>query len=188
MNIATKNLNQLQSDKCFVDIFTDLFEASYYGFIRQFNDEFLLLEHYNDEGLFNGIIVFRREDITRIKWANNDLNSTQEIISKHDQDENIESIKIDSLETILISVSKVFKHVNINIQNIDNGMCIIGELEEMDSESIVIREFGTRSTLDRGNIMFSIEEITRIDAGGLYEKGLLKIHKNKNYANTVYSK
>lgn len=180
MNITTKYLKKLQTEKSFVDIFTDLFNESLYGFIRQFNDEFLLLEHYNDDGLFNGIIVFKREDITRIKWANNDINSVHKIINKHDQDKNIESIKIDSLEAILNSVNKVFKHVNINIQNIDSGMCIIGEIEEMDNESIVIKEFGTRSSLDRGKIMFSIEDITRIDAGGIYENGLLKAHKKKN--------
>jgi hypothetical protein len=180
MNIASKYLKKLQTEKSFVDIFTDLFNESFYGFIRQFNDDFLLLEHYNDDGLFNGIIVFKREDITRIKWANNDINSAHKIINKHDQEKNIESIKLDSLEVILKSISKAFKHVNINIQNIDNGMCIIGEIEEMDAESIVIKEFGSRSSLDRGRIMFAIEDITRIDAGGLYENGLLKVHKKKN--------
>ena len=180
MNIASKYLKKLQTEKSFVDIFTDLFNESFYGFIRKFNDEFLLLENYNDDGMFNGIIVFRKEDITRIKWENNDINSVHKIINKHDQEKNIESIKIDSFEIILKTINKAFKHVNINIQNIDNGMCIIGEIEEMDAESIVIKEFGTRSSLDRGRIIFAIEDITRIDAGGLYENGLLKVHKKKN--------
>lgn len=180
MDIASKNLKKLQTEKSFVDIFTDLFNESFYGFIRQFNDHFLLLEHYSNDGLFNGIIVFKRGDITRIKWANNDINSIHKIVNKHDQEKNIASIKIDSIEAILKSVDKAFKHVNLNIQNIDNGMCIIGEIEEMDAESIVIKEFGTRSSLDRGRILFAMEDITRIDAGGLYETGLLKVHKKKN--------
>ena len=125
MNIASKYLKKLQTEKSFVDIFTDLFNESFYGFIRKFNDDFLLLEHYNDDGLFNGIIVFKRENITRIKWANNDINSAHKIINKHDQEKNIESIKLDSLEVILKSISKAFKHVNINIQNIINRISFI---------------------------------------------------------------
>jgi hypothetical protein len=180
MDVASKTLKKLQTEKSFVDIYTDSFNESLYGYIRKFNDEFLLLEHYNNDGLFNGIVVFKIADITRIKWANNDINCTRKIINKHDQEKNIESIKIDSLELILKTINKTFKHVNIYIQNIDSGMCIIGEIEEMDRVSIVIKEFGTRSSLDRGRIMLAIDEITRIDAGGLYENGLLKIHKKIN--------
>lgn len=57
---------------------------------------------------------------------------------------------------------------------------VLARAGEMDAESIVVKEFGTRSSLDRGRIMFAIEDITRIDAGGLYEIGLLKVHKKKN--------
>jgi hypothetical protein len=36
------------------------------------------------------------------------------------------------------------------------------------------------STLDRGMLMISINDVTRVEAGGIYENNLLKIHrKNK---------
>ncbi|MEO7992494.1 MAG: hypothetical protein ABI663_23285 [Chryseolinea sp.] len=177
MSVETKTLKKLQTENIFVDIFTDMFDESFYGFIRQFNANFLLLEHYNDDGLYNGIVVFRLEDITRIKWDNNDINSTQKIINKHNQEKNIQSIKINSIESILKSVNKIYKHVTLNIQNVDSGMCIIGQIQEIDKSTIVVREFGTRRSLDRGTIMFSIADITRVDAGGIYENGILRVHK-----------
>ncbi|RYF13101.1 MAG: hypothetical protein EOO42_19260 [Flavobacteriales bacterium] len=180
MSIETKTLKNLETENTFVDIFTDFFNESYYGFIRQFNKDFLLLENYSDEGLYNGIIIFRRSDITRIKWDNNDIKSTQKLLNKHKDEKGISAIKIDSILNILKTINKTYKHVSIHIQNIDSGMCIIGEIKDMDKSTIIVHEFGTRASLDRGTIMFSVDEITRVDAGGIYENGILKIHSGKN--------
>lgn len=180
MSIETKTLKKLETETIFVDIFTDMFEESFYGFIRQFNKDFLLLEHYNDDGLYNGIIVFKRSDITRIKWDNNEINSTRKLLNKHSDEKKIASIKIDSIQSILKTINKTYKHVTINIQNIDDGMCIIGEIKEMDKSTIVVHEFGTKKSLDRGTIMFSFSDITRVDAGGIYENTILKTHSKNN--------
>jgi hypothetical protein len=180
MSIETKTLQNLEAKNIFVDIYTDMFEESFYGFVKQFNKDFLLLEHYNDDGLYNGIVVFKRSDITRIKWDNNEINSTRKLINLHSDKKMIDSIKIDSIENILKTINKTYKHVTINIQNIDDGMCIIGEIKEMDKSTVIIHEFGTKKSLDRGTIMFSIHDITRIDAGGIYENSILKIHNKNN--------
>ncbi|MEO5645579.1 MAG: hypothetical protein ABIQ40_02935 [Bacteroidia bacterium] len=179
MTIRTKILKKLHKENIFVDIFTDLFTSSYYGYIRKFNDDLLLLEHYNDDGLYNGIVVFRTADITRIKWDNNDINSTCKTINKHNQGKKILAIKIDSLEIALKSIDGLYNHITVSIQHLDNGMVIIGTIKEMDKETILIHEYGTRSSLDRGMLMLSINDITRIDAGGTYENGLMKVHQKK---------
>ncbi|MBA3680441.1 MAG: hypothetical protein H0W73_04630 [Bacteroidetes bacterium] len=181
MSIEIKTLKKIQTENIFVDLFTDLFEESFYGFVRQFNKDFLLLEHYNDDGLYNGIVVFRRSDITRIKWDNNEINSTRKLLNKHSDGKKITAIKIDSIQTILKTINKTYKHVTINIQNIDSDICIIGEIKEMDKSTIVVHEFGTKKSLDRGTIMFSVDDITRVDAGGIYENTILTTHNKNNY-------
>lgn len=180
MTLQIKTHKKLQKENVFVDVFTDMFNESMYGFIRKSNNDFLLLEYYNDNGLYNGIIVLRLSDITRIKWDNNDINSTQKLISKHSDEKKIAAIKIDSIQDILKSINMIFKYVCIHIQDIDDGMCIIGEIEEMDESTLIVKEFGTRATLDRGRIMISLDDITRIDAGGIYETGLLKTFKKSS--------
>ena len=94
MSIETKTLQNLEAKNTFVDIYTDMFEESFYGFIKQFNRDFLLLEHYNDDGLYNGIVVFKRSDISRIKWDNNEINSTRKLINLHSDKKKIGAIKI----------------------------------------------------------------------------------------------
>ena len=180
MEIADKTLETLQTKEIYVDIFTDHYDASFFGFIRIYNDNYVLLEHYNLDGFYNGIIVFRRQDITRIRWDNNEIKSASLITTRQEKIKDLEFISIESIESIIKSVDKTFGYVCLQIQNINSEWSIIGQLQEMDSETIVIKEFGTMSTLDRAMLMFSIDDITRVDAGGLYENNLMKVHKNNN--------
>ena len=180
MKIADKTLKLLQTKEIFVDIYTDHFNESLYGFVKVFNNNFLLLEHYNEDGFYNGIVIFRREDITRIRWDNNDINSTFKLVNRHKKTIKYNDIAIDSIVNIIKSVDKVFKHVNLRIQNIETDWSIIGQIQDIDDETIIIKEFGTLKSLDRGTLMFSVSDITRIEADGIYENNLLKIHKNNN--------
>lgn len=180
MKTADKTLKTIQTKEIFVDIYTDNFGNSYYGFIRKFSENFLLLEHYNDDGIYNGILIFRREDITRVKWENNNTKSALKTITRQILTENLDDINIESIETIIETVHKTFKHITIHIQEISTDWCIIGQVVEMDNETILIKEYGTMSSLDRGMLMIAIADITRVDAGGIYERNLLKIHEENN--------
>jgi hypothetical protein len=176
MDIAAKHLQLLKKDRVFVDVYADHFDESLYGFIREYNDEFLLLEHYNNEILYNGIVVLSRNDITRIRWGNNEIQNSSYLVSAHDDEDKIEKVRIDSLESTLNSVQDAFGYVTIHMQHVDNGMCIIGQIQEIDATSILLKEYGTLKSLDRGMILLAMEDITRVDAGGLYERGLVHMH------------
>lgn len=180
MKISEKTLKDLQEKNTFVDIFTDYYELSLLGFIKKFNQNFLLLEHYNEDGFYNGIVVFKRQDITRIRWDNNEINSTFKIINKVESVEEISDVDISSIESVINSVNKTFGYVSIHLQGINEDWIIIGQVQEIDKESIVIKEYGTKISLDRSMLMFSVADITRVDADGLYEKNLMKIHKTNN--------
>lgn len=176
MSVERKYLEKLKSENTLVDIYTDNYEESFYGFIVKFNEDFLLLEHFNDDLIYNGIIIFKTEDITRIKWSGNDLNSSFALLDESKRMEIVNGIEIDSLNSIINSVSKIYGHINLSIQDIDSGMCIIGEVNEMDEEKIVINQFGTKATIDRTYLMISTKDITKVEAGGIYELNLMKLH------------
>jgi hypothetical protein len=180
MKIADKTLETIQTKGIYVDVFTDHFDESFFGFVLVFNDHFLLLEHYNNDGFYNGVIVFRRQDITRIRWDNNEIKSASKIITRREQIKELLDISIDSIDSIIKSIDKTFGYVSIRIQDINSDWTIIGQVQEMDTDTIVIKEFGTMSTLDRSMLMLSIGDITRVDAGGIYESNLMKIHRKIN--------
>ena len=57
--------------------------------------------------------------------------------------------------------------------------CIIGQIEDMDNDSIVIYEFGTYVSLDRKKLLMNISDISKIEAGGDYENNLKEIYSKK---------
>ena len=179
MTLQQKNLRRLQNEKIFVDVYTDHFEESTYGFIISFNEEFLLLEQFTSIGEANGIGIFRIKNITRLRWEGNDIYTTEKFALKEKRISNIFNLRIDTIHVALQSVFDKFGYIVLYIQNIDIGMTIIGQIEEMDDETIIVYEFGTYSTLDRKRLMMNIDEITKIEAGGDYENKLKEIYTKK---------
>ena len=77
------------------------------------------------------------------------------------------------------SVFKLFKHITLYLQDIDKNICIIGEIHEIDSEYVVMKAYGSQATLDTSFQIFNIDDITKIQAGGIYENNLKKLFEEK---------
>jgi hypothetical protein len=179
MNVKERYLNRIKDEKILIDLYTDSYSESYYGFIIDFNEEYLVLKKFTTESLFDGISVLRRDDISRINWGGNDIESTFKLIYKKDYESEIQHVNLESIETIIKSVYEIFNHITLYIQDIDGTICLIGQVEEMDDETLILDSFGTRSTLDRKHLMISMSDITRVDAGGIYEKNLQILFNKK---------
>jgi hypothetical protein len=180
MDIKLKYLNKIVNEKIFVDIYTDHYDESRFGYVLDFNDNFLLLECFTDESKFDGIIAFHRENITRIRWGGNEISSAAELIEKPIENFVKGTIDLTNMRTILKGVSENYGYVNVSIEDIDSGVCFIGEISEMDEQTIVLNEYGSKISLDRKNIMLSIQDITMVQGGGVYEENLISLFKNEN--------
>ncbi|MCO7353999.1 hypothetical protein [Riemerella anatipestifer] len=80
MNLYTKYLEKLKTENILVDIYTDNYDESDYGFIIDFNDEFLLIEKFDKECDYDGLTILLMHNITRIRWSGNDLESVAKLI------------------------------------------------------------------------------------------------------------
>jgi hypothetical protein len=177
MNLEQKQLDRFIKEETFINIFTDNYDDSYLGFLIDSNDQFLVLKKFDDKGNFDGIIIIFIENITRIRWDGNEISSIFKLIenSKRFSEKNI--IDISSMDSVLKSLSEIYGYVNIAIQDIDSSVCFIGEITEMDDETLILNEFGTKVSLDRKMLMISKVNITLIESGGIYEEGLKKLLK-----------
>lgn len=178
MNTETKYLDKLKSSKELIDVYTDRHDESSYGFIIDFNENYLVLESINDNRP-DGLTIFNRENITRIRWGGNEIESTQKLIDQSMRLKNVVKIDLTSIQTILKCVQNTFGYVNVFIEDIDSSVCFIGELEDMDDENLVIHEYGTKISLDRKRILLNINDITKVEGGGAYEEGIKKLIKTK---------
>ncbi|MEM0541110.1 hypothetical protein WFZ85_00625 [Flavobacterium sp. j3] len=181
MNIQTKYIEKLKAEKIFSDIYTDRYDESIYGFIFDFNEEFLILEQFTDIGEADGIAVLKRENISRIKWLGNSIKTAEIFALKAITNENIGKIKIDNIQNIIKSIQNEFGYVTLYIQDVDSEMCIIGEIIEMDADTLIIKEYGTYASLDRKMLMLSIHEITKVECDGQYERNLHELFNKNNW-------
>lgn len=178
MNTKTKYLDKLKSAKELVDVYTDRYDESLYAFIIDFNEDYMILESIDDDNNPDGVTILNRENITRIRWGGNEIESTQKLIDQSKRLKNIKKIDLTSIQSIVKSVQSIFGYVNVFIEDIDSSVCFIGEVEDMDDVNLVIHEYGTKISLDRKRILLNIEDITKVEGGGNYEEGIKKIIKN----------
>jgi hypothetical protein len=182
MSVSTKFIERLKSEQIFIELHADRYDDSDYCFIIDYDDDFLVIERFKAEGGYEGISVLLRQNISRIKWGGNELTSISKLIDVSKRQQSKSEVDLTSIETVLSTTYAMFGHISVFIQDIDKNICFVGQIHEIDNEAIVINEFGTKGTLDRRFILLSLEDITRIDAGGLYERNLEKLFlhpKNK---------
>jgi signal transduction histidine kinase len=177
MNLKTKLLECLIKDEILADFFTDKYEESHYGYLIDYNGQFLLFDNYNEDFIYNGVTVIFQQNVSRIRWEGNELESLAKLIDLSKRQKDRLKIDLSSIQSILNGIYQHFKHIALHIQDLDSGVCFIGQIHEMDEESIVLHEYGTKASLDRKFILLSLSDITRIDAGGQYETNLQKLYK-----------
>lgn len=176
MSLATKTLQMLQDKKVFVNIYDDGHTTNIVGFVRKFNDAFLLLESYNTDGYYDGIVIFRRELISRMEWDNNKTINIEKLLDTRKSAKEVASVKIESMQQILKTVSKAYSCITILMEDADDDISFIGQITAMDKTTVLMHELGPKSTMDRGMLMLSINDITRVEAGSIYERTLLRVH------------
>ena len=179
MNLKENYLNTFIKEKTIIDLYCDCYDESHIGNILSFNDEFLVLNKYEEDGRNDGISIFFKEDISRIRWNGNSLNTIQSFINETKLKNIDYSINLASIKTILEDMQNIFTYVTVHIHDLDTNICLIGEIVEIDNETLVLNEYGTFTSLDRKNIMLSLDDITLVDGGGIYEEQLKRIFNKK---------
>lgn len=175
MSVKAKILNQLKETNTLADFYTDVYNCSSFGFVLDYNDEFVIIERFNDESNYDGLTIFFLENISRIRWEGNEIHSIAKVIDVSKRLNGIPNIDLNSIHSILESIQKHFDFLTIHTENLDTEVCFIGEISDLDSETIVIHEYGTMISLDRKYVLLNIHDITRIDLKGSYELKLKKI-------------
>jgi hypothetical protein len=179
-NLMYRQLQQFVENRTFVDLYMDQWDETIWGYIHSFTDEFLLLEKFNTDCQPNGISVLQRDSITRFRWDNNETRAGSLIAGKKSPMTGLEDIQLTSVYTILGSVEEMFGHLTVYTEHIDKSMLMIGTIHEMDTEHVLLEEYGTRVTLaSRGRVLLPLQNITRVEAGGIYENSLLHTARNR---------
>lgn len=177
MDLQIKYIEKLKSEQILVDVYTDKYDESFCGYIVAYTTDFIVLEKYGDDCNYDGLSILLIRNISRIRWGGNELESSAYLIDASKRHNGSFNIDLSSMHAVLQSVEKLYNHLSVYIQDIDSSFCIIGQIHEMDDTSVVLKEYGTKSSLDRKYILLLLEDITRIDANSQYEKSLMRLYK-----------
>ena len=87
-------------------------------------------------------------------------------------------VNLETIEGLLLSVSKSFPLVTIHREKIYPDVCWIGKILEIERGQISLLEIGPNAKWDREPYRYKVREITTFEFGGEYEKALHLIGGN----------
>ena len=136
--------------------------------------------NFNDDGEYDGIMVFRTDDITRARWGDNELEAQRRLVERVKDIPVAPELNLESISEIVKSVQKHFGYVSIATEEINDEVIYIGEVVSVDGDFLVLNEYGSKDTLERSMLILRTPEITRVDADDKYLRTILYLHTQSN--------
>ena len=177
MSLYQSTLSDLQHSQTFIELFADRYDVSAYGYIVAFNTELIMIEKFDGNSRADGVLVLRRDDLSNLRWNGNDLRNRERLVQQEGRIADLQGMDIHSVEATLRSLNARFGNITVYMDALDKNNCFIGEIHGLDGETLILNEFGTFATWDRRKLMIEIDNITRIESEGTYEKNLMRIYK-----------
>jgi hypothetical protein len=178
MNALQKILERAKSENIFVDIFRDsIEEAPLFCLIKGYSHELVQLLKIDNGGEYDGFALLFVDDITRIRWGGIERSSLEKLAQlKNETLVHEAEIDLASFPAALVSVQDRFGYVCLYAEERARNTAFIGQMEELLEETLVMREFGTISNLDRSFLALRTRDLTRLDFDSKYERDLLRLH------------
>lgn len=178
MNPLQKILEKVKSENIFVDIFRDSMEdAPLFGLVKGYSHEFVKLLKIDSGGEYDGYAILFIDDITRIRWGGIERSSLEKLAQLKNETLTREAeIDLSGLAAALMAIQERFGYVSLYAEERVRNAAFIGQLEEVQEETILLREFGTISNLDRSFLAVRLRDISRVDFDSRYERDLLRLH------------
>ena len=182
MSVLDKYLQELQSSGELVNIYREHTEGNSARLCRinAVSSFAVYATNFNDDGEYDGIMVFRADDITRLRWGDNELEAQRHLIERVKDIFVAPELNLDSISAIVESVQKHFGYVSIATEEINDEVIYIGEVVSVDQDFLVLNEYGAKDTLERSMLILRTPEVTRVDADDKYLKTILYLHTQSN--------
>lgn len=191
MAILHSVIADLKKSKKLCVIHIDNPEDYIYSQIIDSNEDITLLRRIaTDSGEFDGYSLIFTENIRTISWEGELLEQLEILLEecskeKRENFEKINNINIDShLFKTIKRINSFFGHISVyEIFNADEFF--FGQVKDIDEYFMQLRLMGDKSRMDDRNIVLRLDDIGRIDFGGIYDENMLKLHQIKKKIKSV---
>jgi len=142
------------------------------GYVVGVSDEFVILQHLNDEMFLDGYDVMPVSNITRYRVLDDNDHFADRALKVRGQTPRHQlHIDLRDVHTLFESIAESFPLITIHREIIDPSVCNIGKLHKTTEKTVVLDEINP-SAVWNGQYRYHFKAITRISFGGCYETAL----------------
>lgn len=173
MNIIRAKLSRCMAQRQLVVLSRHSLTENLEGFVVGIGAQFLLLHTLDECFCLNGYSAIRLSDIRGCKSLVKHNRIAERILKIRGLiPVSLPQVSLANLADLLISANMSYPLVTIFKECIDPEVCYIGKVAEIMTKTIRLVEIDPAAKWLRTR-RFRLDDITRVDIGGLYEDGLL---------------
>lgn len=172
-SILARQLNQMVANQSVVEVYRDrLAEEPLVGNVTQYSHHVFVVNKLDQLYRQDGITAARMSDITRIKSGGRELETGGMLKGSREMHFTLPDVGLLEISSAMTFFQREFGHVSLYVERLSSRVCFIGELTELDDDFVLLRQFGTLKSMDRSDLLIRLDEVTRVEAGGQYERQL----------------
>ncbi len=175
--LLDRTIKELIVRQAMVDVHREHLSDGYVsGAIIEMSYSYLYLRRFDDEGRYDGLSVLRKDDVTRLAWGGREREAITRLIRRSGQLPERPKIELDSFQTVIRTLDAHFGHAVLFTEELDGELAAAGEVEEMDEETVVLRLYGPKESLDRPHSLLHLSDVTRVEADTTHLRNLIALH------------
>lgn len=169
-------LNEALAEHVLASIARDEFDATcpeLEGYLLGVSDSLVSLAILDDRVRFNGIEIFRRDQISDVQVPAPHATFYESALRlRGDRAPESPPLDLSSMRSLLDSVSKIAPLVVIHREVQEPDVCEIGQITALDAETFELQEIDPDADWGEDISEFRYDDITRVGFAGEYEGAL----------------
>lgn len=177
MSLFTDYLQRFMRERTVVDVYRErLCKHGLMGRVVGLSERVLLLDRIDDRCEPDGLTAIRPSDITRVRAQDRELLAVEQLVCARNDALNLDEIALLELSSAMTILHRRYGAVTVHVEALDSTLAFSGEPIELDDDVLVLRQWGTKRTLDKYILLLRLDEITRVDSDTRYLRCLSAAH------------
>lgn len=141
------------------------------GYIAGAGARWVLLQAVSDHIFMNGFIAVRVEDVAEFEPLPSDF-VERALAAFGEERQDPTGIDLDTDEALVRTLGGAFGLVAVHVERDDPDVCFIGLPRTITTDDVGLLEVTPAGEWEDEVTAYSFEDLTRVDAGARYERGL----------------
>ena len=185
MSILLNSLQQLKKTSKLCELSLEHPEDFIFCKIVDFNEDLTLVKRIlSDSGESDGHSLIFTDNICNLGWEGELLIQLEILVNERSKDDKINLDKIANINInnhffkIIRTINSFFGHISV-YESATSDDFYFGQVKDIDEEYILMKLMGDKAIMDDKSLVLRLEDIGRIDFGGIYDENLLRLHQIK---------